>query len=69
MITYTIEIPEDLHREIQERRHRIDVADICREALADAVARSQASFGGTFQFGRDIAEDITRMFNGGRPPS
>jgi len=65
MISYTIEIPEELHRELQERRHRIDVAGVCREALADAVAGSREAIGGTFAFGRDIAEDITRMFNSG----
>jgi len=27
MASYTIEIPDGLHHEIQERRHQIDVAD------------------------------------------
>ena len=58
MASYTIEIPERLHREIQERRHRIDVTSVCREALSDAVARGDAN-----RFGRDVAEDITRSYN------
>ncbi len=63
MAKYTIDIPDELHQEIQDRRHRIDVTGICREALADAVAESRPA-GGRFLFGRDVAEDITRMFNG-----
>lgn len=63
MARYTIEIPDELHQEIQDRRHRIDVSDVCREALADAVAVGRPV--GRFQFGRDVAEDITRMFNSG----
>jgi hypothetical protein len=58
MASYTIEIPEGLHHEIQERRHRIDVATICTEALSAAVATGDAS-----RFGRDVAEDITRSYN------
>jgi hypothetical protein len=64
MVSYTIEIPDHLHREIQERRHRIDVSEVCREALAGAVASSPGPDRG-YEFGRDVAEDITRMFNGG----
>ena len=30
MASYTIEIPDGLHHEIQERRHQIDVEDIDR---------------------------------------
>lgn len=63
MATYTIEIPDGLHREIQERRHRIDVAGICEQALSAAVTRGQEP-AGRFQFGRDVAEDINRMYNG-----
>src|SRR5438874_9089687 len=37
----SIEIPDGLHHEIQERRHRIDVADICTQALTAAVNRSE----------------------------
>src|SRR5439155_277727 len=32
MASYTIEIPDGLHHEIQERRHQIDVADVCTQA-------------------------------------
>ncbi len=63
MASYTIEIPEGLHREIQERRHRIDVAGICAEALSAAVAQPPER-AGSFQFGGDVAEDINRMYNG-----
>ncbi len=63
MASFTIEIPEDLYRELQERRHRIDVAEVCREALAGAVARPEQPAAGGTQFGRDVAEDINRMFN------
>lgn len=58
MASYTIEIPEGLHREIQERRHRIDVASVCKEALSAAVTT-----GDTSRFGADVAEDITRLYN------
>ncbi|HEY8737062.1 MAG TPA: hypothetical protein VIO62_08480 [Candidatus Dormibacteraeota bacterium] len=58
MASYTIEIPEGLHHEIQERRHRIDVTTICTEALSAAVAHGDAN-----RFGRDVAEDITRSYN------
>jgi len=58
MASYTIEIPEGLHHEIQERRHRIDIARVCTEALSAAVAQRDAS-----RFGRDVAEDITRAYN------
>lgn len=68
MARYTIDIPDELHREIQERRHLIDVTDVCREALDAAVAETHRAVRGTFQFGRDIADDLTRMFNGGPRP-
>jgi hypothetical protein len=61
MVRYTIDIPEDLNRELQERRHRIDVAQVCRDALQSAVA---ATSGGQEGYGQDVAEDILRMFNG-----
>ncbi len=63
MISYTIEIPEALHREILEQRHHIDVGGVCQKALADAVLTSRDGMSDTFQFGRDVAEDITRMFD------
>jgi hypothetical protein len=61
MVRYTIEIPDDLNRELQERRHRIDVAQVCRDALQSAVAASPE--GARDRFGHDVAEDIMRMFN------
>src|SRR5438046_5400192 len=42
MASYTIEIPDGLHHEIQERRHQIDVADICNQALTAAVGGGHA---------------------------
>ena len=69
MARYTIDIPDELHREIQERRHMIDVSGICREALHEAVAESRRAVRGSFQFGRDIADDLTRMFNGAPRPA
>jgi hypothetical protein len=59
MASYTIEIPDPLHHEIQERRYQIDVAGICTEALTAAVAKraSTATFG-------DVTDDINRMFSG-----
>jgi hypothetical protein len=61
MATYTIEIPDNLHHEIQERRHQIDVAGICTEALSAAVGRP-----GSHEFGRghEVTEAINRMFSG-----
>ncbi|TMC43874.1 MAG: hypothetical protein E6J25_04510 [Chloroflexi bacterium] len=63
MASYTIEIPDPLHHEIQERRHQIDVAGICTEALSAAVAQRP---GTAHQFGRDheVTESINRMFSG-----
>jgi metal-responsive CopG/Arc/MetJ family transcriptional regulator len=60
MVRYTIEIPDDLNRELQERRHRIDVSQVCRDALQSAVASSPTREA----YGQDVAEDILRMFNG-----
>jgi len=59
MASYTIEIPDPLHHEIQERRHQIDVAGICTEALTAAVAKRAS---GTT--GHDVTDDINRMFSG-----
>jgi hypothetical protein len=61
MASYTIEIPDPLHHEIQERRYQIDVAGICREALTAAVARRASA---TASFGHDVTDDINRMFSG-----
>ena len=62
MATYTIEIPDHLHREIQERRHQIDVAGICTEALTAAVTTSPGSH--FFSQGHEETEAINRMFSG-----
>jgi hypothetical protein len=59
MASYTIEIPDPLHHEIQERRYQIDVAGICTEALTAAVAKRAS----TARFG-DVTDDINRMFSG-----
>ncbi|HYS01521.1 MAG TPA: hypothetical protein VET82_04140 [Candidatus Eisenbacteria bacterium] len=65
MVRYTIDIPDELNRELQERRHRIDVSQVCRDALQSAVAATpDGSRDGHERFGRDVAEDILRMFNG-----
>jgi hypothetical protein len=63
MASYTIDIPEGLHHEIQERRHHIDVAGICREALTAAVAHRAAA---QHQFDREheVTAAINRMFSG-----
>lgn len=61
MASYTIEIPDPLHHEIQERRYQIDVAGICTEALTAAVAERASA---TASFGHDVTEDINRMFSG-----
>jgi hypothetical protein len=63
MVRYTIDIPDELNRELQERRHRIDVSQVCRDALQSAVAATPGHEGRD-RFGRDVAEDILRMFNG-----
>lgn len=65
MVRYTIDIPDELNRELQERRHRIDVGQVCRDALRSAVtATPDGGHDGPERFGRDVAEDILRMFNG-----
>jgi hypothetical protein len=63
MASYTIDIPDGLHHEIQERRHQIDVAGICTQALTAAVAHRPAS---QHPFGREheVTEAINRMFSG-----
>jgi hypothetical protein len=63
MASYTIEIPDGLHHEIQERRHQIDVADICTQALTAAVAGRQAE-AHPFGRGHEVTEAINRMFSG-----
>jgi hypothetical protein len=60
MASYTIEIPERLHHEIQERRHQIDVAGIVTQALTAAVTQGH----GMANPGHDVTEDINRMFSG-----
>ena len=60
MASYTIEIPDRLHHEIQERRHQIDVAGICTKALTAAVTQGHAMANP----GHDVTEDINRMFSG-----
>ncbi len=63
MASYTIEIPDRLHHEIQERRHQIDVTGICTEALSAAVAVRHNE---THPFGLEdeVTEAINRMFSG-----
>ncbi|HXN00674.1 MAG TPA: hypothetical protein VN973_02160 [Candidatus Dormibacteraeota bacterium] len=61
MASYTIEIPDPLHHEIQERRYQIDVTGICTEALTAAVAKRASA---TTSFGHDVTDDINRMFSG-----
>ena len=62
MAKYTIDIPDTLHHEIQERRHQIDVSEICTVALSAAVGRPPAS---EHQFGRDheVTQAINAMFS------
>ena len=60
MASYTIEIPDRLHHEIQERRHQIDVTGICTQALTAAVTQGHAMA----NQGHDVTEDINRMFSG-----
>src|SRR5438128_6585907 len=63
MARYTIEIPDGLHHEIQERRHQIDVADICTQALAAAVAGRHAE---AHAFGRrhEVKEALNPRLGG-----
>jgi hypothetical protein len=63
MASYTIDIPDGLHHEIQERRHQIDVAGICTQALTAAVAGGR---GTSHQFGpeHEVTEAINRMYSG-----
>src|SRR5438270_11369264 len=60
MATYTIEIPDHLHNEIQERRHLIDVAGICTEALSAAVLGRPSDH--EFGQGHEVTQAINRMF-------
>ncbi|HVH64734.1 MAG TPA: hypothetical protein VM674_01770 [Candidatus Acidoferrum sp.] len=64
MAKYTIDIPDTLHHEIQERRHQIDVSEICTEALNAAVSRPTPA--GAHQFGRghEVTQAINAMFSG-----
>jgi hypothetical protein len=61
MASYTIEIPDGLHHEIQERRHQIDVAGVCTEALTAAVAQRTTMTG---RSGHDVTDQINSMFSG-----
>jgi hypothetical protein len=63
MASYTIEIPDRLHHEIQERRHQIDVAGICTEALTAAVEQ-RTEMAHQFGRGHEVTEAINRMFSG-----
>ena len=63
MASYTIEIPDGLHHEIQERRHQIDVARICQEALTAAINERQPVTD-PFARGHEVTEAINRMFSG-----
>jgi hypothetical protein len=63
MASYTIEIPDGLHHEIQERRHQIDVTGICTEALTAAVAVRHIE-AHAFGRGHEVTEAINRMFSG-----
>jgi hypothetical protein len=62
MATYTIEIPDHLHREIQERRHQIDVTGICTDALNAAISSPPA--GHHFGHEHEETQAINRMFSG-----
>ena len=72
MASYTIEIPDNLHHEIQERRHQIDVAGICTDALTAAVAdprpdpsqKAEGNFSHPFGRGHEVTDAINRMFSG-----
>jgi len=60
MASYTIEIPDRLHHEIQERRHQIDVANIVTQALTAAVSEGHPMANP----GPDATEAINQMFSG-----
>lgn len=60
MASYTIEIPDRLHHEIQERRHQIDIAGIVTQALTAAVANGRPMA----NTGPDATEAINQMFSG-----
>jgi hypothetical protein len=54
MAEVRFEIPDALHQELQARHPRVDVAQVCMEALS-RVAGAGAS--------RVIVDDMVRMFN------
>ncbi len=58
MVEYRIEIPEQLHHQLQARRRDTDVARVCVEALSRSTAAERA---------RPIVDDLIRMFNPHRP--
>jgi len=61
MASYTIEIPDQLHYELQERRHQIDVAGVCTQALTEAVEQRPET-GHPFGRGHEVTQQINRMF-------
>lgn len=63
MAKYTIDIPDTLHHEIQERRHQIDVSEICTEALSAAVFRPSAAGEHQFGQGHEVTQAINAMFS------
>ena len=63
MAKYTIDIPETLHHEIQERRHQIDVSEVCAEALSAAVGRPAPATEHPFGRGHEVTQAINAMFS------
>jgi hypothetical protein len=64
MARYTIDIPDTLDHEIQERRHQIDVSEICAEALTAAVGRAASPVQHAFDRGHEVTQAINAMFSG-----
>ncbi len=58
MVEYRIQIPEDLHKELQADGRSIDVSRVCVEALKSSARRQPA---------QAIVDDLVRMFNPHRP--
>jgi len=54
MVEYRIQIPEDLHEELQAEGRGIDVSRVCVEALKSSARQQPA---------RAIVDDMIRMFN------
>ncbi len=55
MAEVRFEIPDSLHQELQARHPRVDVAQVCVEALSRVAASAGSS--------RVIVDDMVRMFN------